>query len=102
MSKRLAVFGDEDFVLGFRLAGVKQSVPTPDAAAFEAALNDALADRSLGVVVVHTKDVDRASPSLKRRIGASVDPVVVALGGVGGGDLREKIKRAIGIDLYKD
>lgn len=100
--KTLAVFGDEDFVLGFRLAGVKQSVATPDPEAFDREVNAALADRGIGIVVVDAKDVDRASPSLKRRISASVDPVVVALGGAGGGDLREKIKRAIGIDLYKD
>ena len=102
MSKQIAVFGSPDFVLGFRLAGVKQSVPTPDADAFESQVSAALQDKSVGIVVVDAKDVDRASPSLKRRISASVDPVVVALGGEGGGDLREKIKRAIGIDLYKD
>jgi vacuolar-type H+-ATPase subunit F/Vma7 len=35
-------------------------------------------------------------------MAASLDPVVVQLGGEGGGDLRDKVRRAIGIDLYKE
>jgi len=40
---------------------------------------------------------------LKRALNESVQPTVVALGGSGAGsaNLREKIKQAVGVDLWK-
>jgi vacuolar-type H+-ATPase subunit F/Vma7 len=32
----------------------------------------------------------------------SIDPVIIQIGEAGEDDLREKVKRAIGIDLYKE
>ena len=41
-------------------------------------------------------------PLHPEKVADSLDPVVVAMGeGAGEGDLREKVKRAIGIDLFK-
>ena len=51
--------------------------------------------------MVNDEDVDRLPASLKRRLGDSVKPVVIPVGKKGEEDIRERIKRAIGIDLYK-
>ncbi|HLE98223.1 MAG TPA: V-type ATP synthase subunit F [Candidatus Thermoplasmatota archaeon] len=101
MSKSIAVFGSDDFVLGFRLAGIKR-VSSGDLGVLESEVAGALDDRGVGIVVLEAKDADGFSATLKRRIASSVDPVVITLGGEGSGDLREKVKRAIGIDLFKD
>jgi len=55
----------------------------------------------VGILVVNDEDVDRLPASLKRRLGDSVKPVVIPVGKKGEEDIRERIKRAIGIDLYK-
>ena len=55
------------------------------------------------VVVQHDEDVEDLSRTVRQRVETSVEPVVVTLGGgTGSGNLREQIKRAIGIDLMED
>ena len=39
---------------------------------------------------------------MRAKVTDSISPVIVTVGGAGMGDLREKIKRAIGVDLYKE
>ncbi|MHB8604193.1 MAG: V-type ATP synthase subunit F [Thermoplasmatota archaeon] len=102
MTKELGVVGSDDFCIGFELAGVRKVwvANTPDA--FAASVEKLFASASdVGIVILDAKDVEHLPATLKRRVTESVDPVVVQMGSEGG-DLREKIKRAIGIDLFKD
>ena len=46
------------------------------------------------------KDLDNLSYTVRNRVMDSIQPVVVPVGG-DQSDLREKVKRAIGVDLYK-
>jgi V/A-type H+-transporting ATPase subunit F len=100
--KEIAVVGSEDFTIGFALAGVRKRVVTVDPGEAEHAIGAVLESREAGILVVDAKEAERLSPSIRRRLAASLDPVVVQLGGEGGGDLRDKVRRAIGIDLYKE
>jgi V/A-type H+-transporting ATPase subunit F len=101
MSRQIAALGSEEFVLGFRLAGVQRTeAVTPEE--FPQRLERALQDRDLGIVIVNSHDLARAPPSVRRRAVDSIDPVVITIGDSGSDDLREKVKRAIGIDLYKE
>ena len=106
MSQEIAVVGSPDFTTGFRLAGVRRSENVPDAERDERldeAVESVLDDDEVGIVVMHDEDVEALSRTVRQRVETSVEPVVVTLGGgTGSGNLREQIKRAIGIDLMED
>lgn len=102
MSKEIGVMGGSDFVLGFNLAGVRRTYPV-ERREFPKALERVLAQKdNLGILIVPNEELEALPPLLRRKAGDSLEPVIVAMGeGAGEGDLREKVKRAIGIDLYK-
>jgi V/A-type H+-transporting ATPase subunit F len=95
----IAVLGSEEFVLGFRLAGVKRvyAITPKD---YEQKIIELIGDSSIGVLAVDSSDLERLTPLNRKRVLESIAPVVVPVG-KGEGDLREKVKRAIGVDLYK-
>jgi V/A-type H+/Na+-transporting ATPase subunit F len=103
MARKIGVVGREEFILGFQLAGIRDAFATPDAGAFKSTIEDILENKehNLGILVVQAGDVESLPPTTKRKLTDAIDPVVVQLGGEGG-DLREKVKRAIGIDLQKE
>jgi V/A-type H+-transporting ATPase subunit F len=95
----IAVIGSEEFVLGFRLAGVRRVfVATQEN--YEKRLHEAVAADNVGILAVDSKDLQLLSPQFKSRVLDMIQPVVVPVG-KDEGDLREKVKRAIGVDLYK-
>ena len=102
MTRDIGVMGSSDFVLGFNLAGVRKTyiVEPQD---FSRAMERILSQKdNLGILIVESSSLDTLPPNLRRKVGGSLEPVVIAMGeGAGEADLREKVKRAIGIDLYK-
>jgi len=95
----IAVLGDEEFVLGFRLAGLKR-IYTAGSNDYENRMLELLDDSSIGVLAIESSDLEYLSSSARLKAMESIAPVVVPVG-VEEGDLREKVKRAIGVDLYK-
>ena len=106
MSQEIAVVGSPEFTTGFRLAGVRRFEDVPDDEKDERldeAVESVLDDDEVGIVVMHDEDVEALSRTVRQRVETSVEPVVVTLGGgTGSGNLREQIKRAIGIDLMDE
>ena len=106
MSEEIAVVGSPDFTTGFRLAGVRRFESVPDnekTDALDDAVTSVLDDENVGIVVMHDEDTEYLSRTVRQRVETSVEPVVVTLGGgTGSGNLREQIKRAIGIDLMDE
>ncbi len=106
MSQEIAVVGSPEFTTGFRLAGVRRFENVPDdekADRLDDAVEAVLDDDEVGIVVMHDDDVEELSRTVRQRVETSVEPVVVTLGGgTGSGNLREQIKRAIGIDLMDE
>ena len=101
---RIAVVGSPSFTTGFRLAGIDEFREVRDENKeknLDAAVEDVLNLNDIGVVVMHQDDLDYLSRDVREEAETSVEPVVVTLGGEGEGQLREKIKRAIGIDLME-
>lgn len=96
----VAVVGGEDFVLGFRLVGIRKAYGVPPDR-LEAKIEEVLGDASVGVLVLHTDDMERLSPPLRRRLGSVPRPVVISVGKHQEEDLRTKVRRAIGVDLLK-
>ena len=106
MSQEIAVVGSPEFTTGFRLAGVREFENVPDDRKSEE-LDDAveriLGDDNVGIVVMHAEDLNHLSRTVRQDVETSVEPTVVTLGGgAGSGGLRDKIKRAIGIDLMEE
>ncbi|MBI2076744.1 MAG: V-type ATP synthase subunit F [Euryarchaeota archaeon] len=81
----LAVVGDPLFVLGFRLAGVRKTFEASDAPGLQQSVRSAMKDPDVGVLVMETRD----------------RPTLVAIGAEEDSDLREKLKQAVGVDLWK-
>lgn len=95
----IAVVGSEEFVTGFRLAGIRK-VYSVTADSLLDTLVKVLDEESVGILAVHTSDLEKLPNQLRARMMASVDPVVIPIG-EDEGDMRDKVRRAMGIDLYK-
>ena len=97
----IAVIGNEEFVLGFRLAGLRRVfIAGPEN--YQERIAEAMADREIGILAVDSKDLQNLPTNIRTKITDSIQPVVVPVGGGCVTDLREKVKRAIGVDLYKE
>jgi len=95
----IAVVGSEEFVVGFRLAGIKKVYAvSPDNLLDK--IVQVMDEPEVGILAVHTKDLERLPAQLRAKMMDSVDPVVIPVG-LEEGDMRDKIRRAMGIDLYK-
>ena len=53
----LAAIGKSEFVTGFRLAGIRKIYETSDVTSLESAVKSVLADKSVGIVVMHNDDI---------------------------------------------
>ena len=97
----IAVIGNEEFILGFRLAGLRRVfVAHPED--YQERIIEAMQDPEVGILAVDGEDLKNLTPQMRAKVTDSISPVIVTVGGAGMGDLREKIKRAIGVDLYKE
>jgi len=99
----IAVVGSEEFVTGFRLAGIRKvhEVAGGDVARMEKAMSELMQDKAVGILVVMDADFRRISPALRKTMVESVEPVVIAIGKIEEVDLRERIKSVVGVDLWK-
>jgi V/A-type H+-transporting ATPase subunit F len=96
----IAVVGSEEFVLGFRLAGIRKAVGAAPGE-LEKAVNALLEDEDVGILVLRSDEMAGLPAGLRRRLEVVPQPVVIAVGGAEEEDLRTKVKRAIGIDLFQ-
>ena len=96
----IAVVGSEEFVTGFRLAGIRKVQVAADEKALMDIVVKLLDEPDVGILAIHTDDLQKLPPQLRAKMMESVDPVVIPVG-EDTGDMRDKIRRAIGIDLYK-
>jgi vacuolar-type H+-ATPase subunit F/Vma7 len=94
----ITVLGNRDFVLGFKLAGIHNSFIEEN---IESKVTALLAEKEVDILVVHDEDYKKLSSGLKKRIFESVKPIVIAVGSLEEDDLRARIKKVIGVDLYK-
>jgi len=95
----IAVVGSEEFVTGFRLAGIRKVVSVTDQDLLSTIVK-LMDEPEVGILAVHSKDLDKLPPQLRAKMMDSVDPVVIPVGEEES-DIRDKVRRAIGIDLYR-
>jgi|Deesub1362B_J571_1020462.scaffolds.fasta_scaffold00228_4 V/A-type H+-transporting ATPase subunit F len=101
---KLVVIGDPEFNVGFGLAGIASErmfdIKSDDE--IIESVRKALDDKEVGIVVIKYDYLKKLPPALRREIDERVQPTFVAVGGTGGvEEIREKIRKAIGVDLWK-
>jgi V/A-type H+-transporting ATPase subunit F len=98
----IAVVGSSDFVLGFRLAGVRRTYAAESDEKLVEHITRVLDDGTIGILVLQSRDMSRIPRRLQATLENSVKPTVIAVGGDEGGlSMRERIKRSVGVDLWK-
>ncbi|OGS45024.1 MAG: V-type ATP synthase subunit F [Euryarchaeota archaeon RBG_13_57_23] len=96
---QIAVVGTEEFVTGFRLAGIRKVYAVAPDKLVETIVK-VMDEEDVGILALYTKDLEKLPPQLRTKMMESVDPVVIPVG-LDEGDMRDKVRRAMGIDLYK-
>ena len=99
----LAIVGNSEFVMGFELIGIKKIFEGETKEQLKDRFSNALADSKIGIVVTNDKAVNKLDSATRRQVENSVTPVVVVLSteSFAQENLRDMIKKAIGIDLLR-
>ena len=98
----IAVVGSGEFVVGFRLAGIRKTYVAEEEERLKEVIQGVMGDPEVGILVLSSADFARVPVRLRTTLENSIRPTVVAIGGEEGGvSLREKIKRSVGVDLWK-
>jgi len=98
----IAVIGNSEFILGFRLAGIRKTYAAENDEKLNEYINNVLHDGNIGILVLNSSDMERVPRRLRTTLENSVKPTVIAIGGEEGGlSMRERIKRSVGVDLWK-
>ncbi|MEK6942736.1 MAG: V-type ATP synthase subunit F [Nanoarchaeota archaeon] len=96
----IAAAGSSEFVVGFRLAGVRYIFEMNDD--YFKKLKELRSDKELGVVVVEEKVMESLEQHQRIEIESSVEPVFITLSTkVEQDSLKRLIKKSIGVDLWK-
>ncbi len=97
---KIAVIGENEFVVGFQLAGIRDIIEISDKPFND--LKNLKERKELGVVVVDEKIIENLEPHQRLEIEASVDPVFIPISiKVEQDSLRRLIKKSIGVDLWR-
>lgn len=98
---QIAVIGNDDFVTGFRLAGVTNVFASEKN--LEEKIEQALLNEKIGILVLEEDSFNLLNNRVRKRLDKLVKPVVVTVSDKGKEtNLREMIKRSLGVDLWKD
>ena len=94
------VIGDEEFVMGFKLLGIKKNKKIINDHQFEEYLSDMFKDKEVGIIIIQPEYYNTLSNKAKLRVDTSVKPTVIVLGLKLSDILRDKIKHVIVVDLW--
>ena len=97
----IAVVGPLEYTLGFQLAGVENLYNPSDDEEMAETLRSLLNEKEVGVVVIDNIDLMRLPERLRQQLSDSVTPTVLGIGTQEDNTLRESIKSALGVDLWK-
>ncbi|DAC55203.1 MAG TPA: V-type ATP synthase subunit F [Candidatus Poseidoniales archaeon] len=97
----IAVIGSPAFTLGFQLAGLS-NLHNPDSEdELHTTLRSLLNNKSVGIMVVDSAVMATVPDRLRDQLSASVSPTVLGIGTEEDTTLRDTIRKAIGVDLWK-
>lgn len=96
----IGIIGNDLFTIGFRLVGIEKWFNVSDDVPVDDAIKTALLDKEIGVLVIHDEDWKKLDASLRKKLSNSVKPTVIAIGADVDEGLRDRIKTAVGVDLW--
>ena len=97
----IAIVGSPEFTLGFQLAGIMRLHNPENDEEMSQTLRSMLDEKEVGIVVVDAIDLTRMPDKLRQRMSDSISPTVLGIGTEEDNTLRESIKSALGVDLWK-
>ena len=97
----IAVIGSPAFTLGFQLAGLSELYNPEGEDELHAVLRSLLNNKSVGIMVVDSAVMATLPERLRDQLSASVSPTVLGIGTEEDTTLRDTIRKAIGVDLWK-
>ena len=97
----IAFVGGSESVLGFNLAGVKKSYAANTEDEMVSKIGDVMADSNVGILVLKQSDYNKLPKRLQEQLSESIKPTMITIGTEQSTEMRETIKRAIGVDLWK-
>jgi V/A-type H+-transporting ATPase subunit F len=97
----IAIVGSPEFTLGFQLAGIMRLHNPENDEEMSQTLRSMLDEKEVGIIVVDATDLTRMPDKLRQRMSDSISPTVLGIGTEEDNTLRESIKSALGVDLWK-
>lgn len=97
----IAIVGSPEFTLGFQLAGIMRLHNPENDEEMSQTLRSMLEEKEVGIIVVDAIDLTRMPDKLRQRMSDSISPTVLGIGTEEDNTLRESIKSALGVDLWK-
>ena len=97
----IAIVGTSEFTLGFQLAGITRLQNPENDDEMSDTLRSLLDERDIGIVVLDAADITRMPEKLRQRLSDSISPTILGIGTEEDNTLRESIRSALGVDLWK-
>ncbi|MCH2648197.1 MAG: hypothetical protein MKZ57_00095 [Candidatus Poseidoniaceae archaeon] len=97
----LAVLGSQEFTLGFQLAGISNIFNPENDEETSSQLKSLLNSKEVGIIVIDSSIISTLPERLRNQLSASVTPTVLGIGTEEDTTLRDTIRKAIGVDLWK-
>ncbi len=97
----ITVVGSPEFTLGFQLAGISDLYNPEGEDETSQTFRELLNKKGVGIIVVGSAILATLPERLRDRLSESVTPTVLGIGTEEDTTLRETIRKAIGVDLWK-
>ena len=97
----LSVVGSQEFTLGFQLAGISNTFNPEGDEEMANQLKSLLNSKDVGIIVIDSAIIPTLPERLRNQLSASVTPTVLGIGTKEDTTLRDTIRKAIGVDLWK-
>ncbi|MBT3465191.1 V-type ATP synthase subunit F [archaeon] len=97
------VVGGSDFTLGFYLTGIRNIVNVVEKKDVERTFLKLSSNTNIGIIITDNITVSKLPTVLKKKVENSVKPITVVLSEDDSSqdNLRDMVKRSIGVDLWK-
>lgn len=97
---KIAALGSSEFIVGFELAGIKDTYEASDNPLEE--IEKVQEDKDLSIVIIEEKVLEKLDDHKKLAVEDSISPVFIPLSTEATQEgLRRLIRKSIGIDLWK-
>ena len=97
----IAIVGTPEFTLGFQLAGITRLHNPGSIEETGNVLRTMLEENEVGIIVIDAAELTSLPGKLRQRLSDSISPTILGIGTEEDNTLRESIKSALGVDLWK-